>query len=57
MSLLHRLDMICMLAGWHRNPWSRRIDRLFWDDLAWRTAMWRAGLDPDAVYPELRGRL
>ena len=41
---LHRLDMICVLVGWHRNPWGREIERRLWVDL-------------ERDYPELRGRL
>lgn len=43
-SALHRLDMLCMLVGWHSNPWGREIERRLW-----------AGLEAD--FPELRGRL
>lgn len=43
-NLVFRLDMLCHLVGWYRNPFGRHIEAGFWADL-------------ERDYPELRGRL
>ena len=42
--LIFRLDMLCDLIGWHRNPFGRHIEAGFWADL-------------ERDYPELKGRV